>query len=57
MRGGKSLADRGVIPRLLSGVYRRAKKVEKDSNQERSVEVSMSYYEIYNDRVRSNKAD
>ncbi|USW55833.1 Putative kinesin-like protein [Septoria linicola] len=51
MRGGKSLADRGVIPRLLSSIYRRAKKVEKDSAGETQVEVSMSYYEIYNDRV------
>jgi Kinesin motor domain len=51
MRGGKSQADRGVIPRMLSAVYRRARRMEKDSNGETSVEVSMSYYEIYNDRV------
>ncbi|KAI9755842.1 MAG: T-complex protein 1 subunit zeta [Chaenotheca gracillima] len=51
MRGGKSLAERGVIPRLLSGIYRRSRKMEKDSNGTSSVEVSMSYYEIYNDRV------
>ena len=51
MRGGKSLADRGVIPRLLSGIYRRCRKIEKDSKGETSVEVAMSYYEIYNDRV------
>ncbi|KAF4301377.1 hypothetical protein GTA08_BOTSDO10628 [Botryosphaeria dothidea] len=49
MRGGKSLADRGVIPRLLSAIYRRCRKLEKDA--ETRVEVSMSYYEIYNDRV------
>lgn len=49
MRGGKSLADRGVIPRLLSSIYRRCRKQEKDG--ETQVEVSMSYYEIYNDRV------
>lgn len=49
MRGGKSLADRGVIPRLLSAIYRRCRKLEKDA--ETQVEVSMSYYEIYNDRV------
>ncbi|EKG17802.1 hypothetical protein MPH_04934 [Macrophomina phaseolina MS6] len=49
MRGGKSLADRGVIPRLLSAIYRRCRKLEKDG--ETQVEVSMSYYEIYNDRV------
>jgi hypothetical protein len=51
MRGGKTLADRGVIPRLLSAVYRRARKIEKDSNGDSEVQVSMSYYEIYNDRV------
>ncbi|KAK2757705.1 hypothetical protein FQN54_004674 [Arachnomyces sp. PD_36] len=51
MRGGKSLADRGMIPRLLSGIYRRSRKMEKDSNGETSVEVTMSYYEIYNDKV------
>jgi len=51
MRGGKSLAERGVIPRLLSSIYRRARKTEKDSDGETQVEVSMSYYEIYNDRV------
>jgi DNA uptake protein ComE-like DNA-binding protein len=51
MRGGKSLQDRGVIPRLLSSIYRRARKVEKDSAGESSVHVSMSYYEIYNDKV------
>lgn len=51
MRGGKGMADRGVIPRLLSSIYRRARKVEKDSDGETYVEVSLSYYEIYNDRV------
>ncbi|KAF2101715.1 kinesin family protein-like protein [Rhizodiscina lignyota] len=51
MRGGKSLADRGVIPRLLSAIYRRARKIEKDSGGDKQVEVAMSYYEIYNDRV------
>ena len=59
MRGGKSLADRGVIPRLLSGIYRRARKIEKDAAATAaptavptaSVRVVMSYYEIYNDRV------
>lgn len=51
MRGGKTLAERGVIPRLLSGIYRRSRKMEKDSNGETQVEVAMSYYEIYNDRV------
>ena len=51
MRGGKSLADRGVIPRLLSSIYRKSRKVEKDSEGATTVQVAMSYYEIYNDRV------
>jgi hypothetical protein len=51
MRGGKSLAERGVIPRLLSAIFRRARKIEKDSQGETTVNVDMSYYEIYNDRV------
>ena len=32
-------------------VYRRARKVAKDSLEETSVEISFSYYEIYNDKV------
>ena len=51
MRGGKSLADRGVIPRLLSGIYRRVRKLEKDTQGGAAVSITMSYYEIYNDRV------
>ncbi|KAH7118839.1 P-loop containing nucleoside triphosphate hydrolase protein [Dendryphion nanum] len=51
MRGGKSLADRGVIPRLLSNIYRRCRKIEKDTGGATQVDVSMSYYEIYCDRV------
>ncbi|MCJ1435450.1 hypothetical protein MMC27_004823 [Xylographa pallens] len=51
MRGGKALADRGMIPRLLSGIYRRSRKIEKDSKGESTVQVNMSYFEIYNDRV------
>ncbi|KZF21898.1 kinesin-domain-containing protein [Xylona heveae TC161] len=51
MRGGKSLADRGAIPRLLSAIFRRSRKIEKDSQGATSVQVAMSYYEIYNDRV------
>ncbi|KAK2836956.1 hypothetical protein FQN49_006554 [Arthroderma sp. PD_2] len=51
MRGGKSLADRGVIPRLLSGIYRRCRKIERDSEGRTQVEVAMSYYEIYNDKI------
>ncbi|KAL6400477.1 Kinesin-like protein KIF22 [Ilyonectria robusta] len=51
MRGGLKLAERGVIPRLLSGVFRRGKKITKDSQGETTVQVALSYYEIYNDKV------
>lgn len=51
MRGGLRLADRGVIPRLLSNVFRRGKKIAKDSDGATTVDVALSYYEIYNDRV------
>jgi hypothetical protein len=51
MRGGKSLAERGVIPRMLSAIYRRCRKTEKDTGGATTVQVAMSYYEIYNDRV------
>lgn len=51
MRGGLKLADRGVIPRLLSNVFRRGKKIAKDSDGQTTVDVSLSYYEIYNDKV------
>ncbi|KAI0475569.1 kinesin-II 95 kDa subunit [Xylariaceae sp. FL0804] len=56
MRGGLRLAERGVIPRLLSGVFRRAKKLTRNSRgggtgTTTAVAVALSYYEIYNDRV------
>lgn len=51
MRGGLKLADRGAIPRLLSNVFRRGKKIGKDTNGETTVDVALSYYEIYNDKV------
>ncbi|KAL8925180.1 MAG: hypothetical protein Q9208_003685 [Pyrenodesmia sp. 3 TL-2023] len=51
MRGGKTLADRGIIPRLLSSTYRRCRKMEKDSAGNTSVGITLSYYEIYNDKV------
>ncbi|KAI4254198.1 MAG: hypothetical protein L6R42_007296, partial [Xanthoria sp. 1 TBL-2021] len=51
MRGGKSLAERGIIPRLLSSTYRRCRKIEKDSAGATSVGITLSYYEIYNDKV------
>ncbi|GAB1316854.1 Kinesin-II 95 kDa subunit [Madurella fahalii] len=51
MRGGLRLAERGVIPRLLSNVFRRGKKIMKDTSGETTVDVALSYYEIYNDKV------
>ncbi|KAK4164631.1 putative kinesin-like protein [Cladorrhinum sp. PSN259] len=51
MRGGLRLAERGVIPRLLSNVFRRGKKIAKDTDGDTTVEVALSYYEIYNDKV------
>lgn len=51
MRGGLRLAERGVIPRLLSNVFRRGKKLMKDTSGETRVDVALSYYEIYNDKV------
>lgn len=51
MRGGLKLVERGVIPRLLSAIYRRGRKVSKDTGGETSVSVTLSYYEIYNDKV------
>jgi kinesin motor protein len=52
MRGAKSLSDRGIIPRLLSAIYRRGRKIEKDSTEGATkIDIVMSYYEIYNDKV------
>ena len=51
MRGGKTLAERGVIPRLLSGIYRKSRKLARDSEGKTKVELTLSYYEIYNDKV------
>ncbi|KAL7951251.1 kinesin domain-containing protein [Trichoderma barbatum] len=51
MRGGMKLAERGVIPRLLSGIFRRGKKIMKETEGDTTVDVALSYYEIYNDKV------
>ncbi|KAI9654574.1 MAG: hypothetical protein M1831_005335 [Alyxoria varia] len=51
MRGGKTLHERGLIPRLLSSIFRKGRKIEKDNPGTKEIEVSMSYYEIYNDKV------
>ena len=51
MRGGKTLHERGVIPRLLSNIFRKGRKIEKDNPGAKKIEVAMSYYEIYNDKV------
>jgi Kinesin motor domain len=51
MRGGKSLVDRGMIPRMLSNIYRKSRAIEKSTEGETRIGITMSYYEIYNDRV------
>ncbi|KAI5789850.1 P-loop containing nucleoside triphosphate hydrolase protein [Pyronema domesticum] len=51
MKGNKAPAERGIIPRLLTAIYRRGKELEKKSNGEMSMCAIMSYYEIYNDKV------
>lgn len=51
MRGGGSPESRGVIPRLLSGMHKHAKRMEIESEGETKVDLLMSYYEIYNDKV------
>ena len=51
MRGGKSVTERGVIPRLLSAIYKRGKDLEKKGEGQITVTVDMTYYEIYNDKV------
>ena len=51
MKGNRAAAERGIIPRLLTAIYRRGKDMEKKTNGETSVTAIMSYYEIYNDRV------
>lgn len=51
MRGGKPVSERGVIPRLLSAIYKRGKELEKKSEGQITVTVDMTYYEIYNDKV------
>lgn len=52
MRGGTAPAERGIIPRLLNGIYRHSRRMEQeDETGQTSVTVSMSYYEIYNDKV------
>lgn len=51
MRGGAPVAERGVIPRLLSAIYKRGKELEKKTEGQITVTVDMTYYEIYNDKV------
>lgn len=51
MKGNKAAVDRGIIPRLLTAIYRRGKDLEKKSSGETKMTAVMSYYEIYNDRV------
>ena len=49
MRGGKTLAERGIVPRLLSKVFRRTKKMMTQPTVD--IKIMLSYYEIYNDKV------
>lgn len=51
MKGNKAASERGIIPRLLTAIYRRSKDLEKKSSGEVTLASIMSYYEIYNDRV------
>ncbi|KAI5806266.1 P-loop containing nucleoside triphosphate hydrolase protein [Geopyxis carbonaria] len=51
MKGNKPATDRGIIPRLLTAIYRRGKDMEKKSEGDITMSAIMSYYEIYNDRV------
>jgi hypothetical protein len=51
MKGNKVAAERGIIPRLLTAIYRRGKELEKKSDGNVSTTAIMSYYEIYNDKV------
>lgn len=48
MRGGVPSAERGIIPRLLAAIYRRGAELERKNT---TMTATMSYYEIYNDKV------
>lgn len=49
---GRKVAGRPWCdPRLLSSIYRRCKKIEKDTAGATQVEVALEYFEIYCDRV------
>lgn len=41
----------GMLTSGFLSVYRRARKLVKESVEETRVEMSLSYYEIYNDKV------
>lgn len=51
MRGQKPTADRGIIPRLLSAIYRRGMELERKTEGKTVMAVTMTYYEIYNDKI------
>lgn len=51
MRGQKAASERGIIPRLLTAIYRRGKELERKSDGNTIMTATMSYYEIYNDKV------
>lgn len=43
--------DRGMIPRALSAIFRKSRALEKASEGDTVVSISMSYYEIHIDHV------
>lgn len=51
MKGNKAATDRGMIPRILTAIYRRGKDMEKKTEGNTTMSAIMSYYEIYNDRI------
>lgn len=48
MRGQKAATERGIIPRLLTAIYRRGKELEKKTDGGTTIRAIMTYYEIYN---------
>ncbi|KKA28871.1 hypothetical protein TD95_000258 [Thielaviopsis punctulata] len=51
MRGGLKLDERGLVPRLISSIFRRSKKAAIDASEDASVRIMLSYLEIYRDQV------
>ncbi|KAL0634594.1 hypothetical protein Q9L58_006481 [Maublancomyces gigas] len=51
MRGEGASTERGIIPRLLAAIYRRGTELERKTVGKTTMIATMSYYEIYNDKV------